>query len=104
MEVISEGRSEVLSKDQIRELADGSIYGAAEAKEEKLIDSVGYIDAAIDQVMALAGIKKAQVVEYRKPFSVVDILGSESSSKLRFDRRTLYELGTPQLMYLWLLQ
>ncbi len=104
LDVIFEGRSDVLSKEQIRELADGSIYGAEEAKEKKLIDSVGYMEEAVDQVMALAGLKKAQVVEYRKPFSMVDFLASESRSRLRFDRRTLYELGTPQLMYLWLLQ
>ena len=104
LDVISQGRSEVLSKEQIRELADGSIYGAEEAKEQKLIDAVGYIDEAVNQVMALAGLKKAHVVEYRKPFSMVDFLNSESGGRLKFDRRTLYELGTPQLMYLWLLQ
>ena len=104
LEVIYEGRGDVLSKEQIRRLADGSIYFAEEAKQEKLIDAVGYLDEALSQVKTLAGIKKAQVVEYRKPFSMVDILSSGTLASFKFDRKMLYELGAPQLMYLWLLQ
>ena len=56
---------------------------------------------AIEQVKSLAGIEEAQVVEYRRPFSLTSFLRSQSKSFPKLDRTTLYELSTPQLLYLW---
>jgi protease-4 len=100
VQVVDEGREE-LTLDDVKRLADGSIYGAKEALSEKLIDKIGYIDEAIEQVKLLAGIEKAQVVEYRKPFSFADFLSSRSGNILKINRSTLYELSTPQVLYLW---
>jgi protease-4 len=100
VQVVDEGREE-LTLDDVKRLADGSIYGAKEALSEKLIDKIGYIDEAIEQVKSLAGIEKAQVVEYRKPFSFADFLSSRSGNILKINRSTLYELSTPQVLYLW---
>ncbi len=74
VQIIAEGRKGILDLDEIRRLADGGIYGAQEALDEKLIDDIGYLDEAIDTVKSLAGISTAQVVEYRKPFTVADFL------------------------------
>jgi protease-4 len=104
LEVIAEGRQSVLTLSEVRGLADGSIYGAQEARDENLIDEIGYLDEAIEQAKSLAGIEKAQVVEYRKPFSFADFLRSQSMNILRIDKTTLYELSTPQLLYLWTYQ
>jgi protease-4 len=101
VEVVAEGRKASLSSDQVRQLADGGIYGAREALEEKLIDEIGYLDEAIDMVKSMAGIDKAQVVEYRKPLSLTDFLSYRQQNLLKLDRATLYELGTPQILYLW---
>lgn len=101
VEVVAEGRTPLLTLADVKRLADGSIYGAEEARKEKLIDEVGYLDEAIEEVMALAGIDKAQVVEYRKPFSLAGLLSSRSRNILRINKTALYELGTPQLLYLW---
>jgi len=101
VQVVAEGRGEALTLDDVKRLADGSIYGAKEALSEKLIDKIGYIDEAIEQVKLLAGIEKAQVVEYRKPFSFADFLSSRSGNILKINRSTLYELSTPQVLYLW---
>jgi protease-4 len=98
--IVADGR-EMLTTEDVNRLADGSIYWADKALEEKLIDQIGYLDDAIDEVKSLAGIKKAQVVEYQKPFSFADILGAQAKTKLSFDRKTLYELTTPQVLYLW---
>ena len=100
VQVVADGRGELTLAD-VRRLADGSIYGAAEALEEKLIDKVGYLDEAIEQVKLLAGIEEAQVVEYRRPFSLARLLSSQGKNFLKLDRTVLYELGTPQLLYLW---
>ncbi len=101
VEIVVNGRSTALSESQIRKLADGSIFGAQEALEEKLIDEIGYLDEAIDMVKSLAGIRDAQVVEYRKTFSLIDFLGYHNQNVLKFSRETLYEFSTPQIMYLW---
>ncbi len=101
LEVVAEGRKGSLTAGQIRPLADGGIFGAKEAVEEKLIDDVGYLDDAIALAKSMAGIQDARVVQYRKPFSLMNFLGYRQGKILNLDRRTLYELGTPEVMYLW---
>ena len=85
----------------VNSLADGGIYDAKEALKQQLIDHLGYLDKAIEVVKLLAGIDKAQVVEYRKPFSLAGFLTLQNKNILNFDRAMLYELSTPQLLYLW---
>jgi protease-4 len=101
VEIVVEGRKTSLDPNEVRQLADGGIFGAKEAVDEKLIDDIGYLDEAIELVKSLAGIQNARVVEYRKPFSFADVLSIKKSSLLKIDRAMLYELGTPQIMYLW---
>ena len=100
VKLVADGRGS-LTLDDVRRLSDGSIYGAQEALDEKLIDEIGYLDEAIEQIKTLAKIEEAQVVEYRKPFSLAGFLRLQSRSILKIDRTTLYELSTPQLLYLW---
>jgi len=100
VQIVAEGRGE-LSLADVKHLADGSIYGAQEALDEKLIDKIGYLDEAIEEVKSLAGIEKAQVLEYKKPFSFADFLSLRSENILKIDKKTLYELSTPQALYLW---
>jgi protease-4 len=100
VQIVAEGRPSLTLAD-VKRLGDGSIYGAQEALDEKLIDEIGYIDEAIKLVLSLAKIEKAQVVEYRKPFSLSGLLSSRSRNILNIDRTTLYELSTPQVLYLW---
>jgi len=100
VQVVADGRPS-LTVAEVKKLADGGIYGATEALDEKLIDKTGYLDAAIEEVMSLAEIEEAQVVEYRKPFSLAGLLRSQSGNILKIDRTMLYELSTPQFLYLW---
>jgi protease-4 len=100
IDVVVDGRKELTEKD-VRRLADGSIYWADEAVKEKLIDEIGYLSDAINKMEMMAGIEKAQVIAYRKPFSFSDILAAEAKSPLQIDRRMLYELAVPQVLYLW---
>jgi protease-4 len=101
VEVVDEGRS-TLDVNEVKAVADGGIYSAKEAKKQELIDEIGYLDDAIVLVKSLAGIEKAQVVEYRRPFSLAGFLTLQNKKNiLQFDRAMLYELSTPQLLYLW---
>lgn len=100
IEVVAEGR-ESLTIDDVRRLADGSIYGADRALEEKMIDKIGYLDSAVERVLSLAGIEEAQVIEYRRPFSFRGLFGLSGQSLLSIDKAWLYELSMPQVLYLW---
>ncbi len=100
VQIIADSRPSLTLTD-VKRLADGSIYGAQEALDERLIDEIGYLDEAIELVKSLAGIEEAQVVEYRKPFSLAGLLRSQSKGILKIDKTTLYELSTPQVLYLW---
>ncbi len=101
VKIVQEGRSRELTPGQVRQLADGSIYGAPRALQEKLIDKVGYLDDAIAEVKTLAGLQDAQVVEYRRPFSFMDMLTAKSPNALKLNRETLYELSAPEVLYMW---
>jgi len=99
--VVQQGRQNVLAPGEVEKLADGSIFVAEQALQVKLIDKVGYLDDAIAAVKALAGIEAAQVIEYRRPFSLLGVLNAKSGPLPKLDRKTLFEFGTPQALYLW---
>lgn len=98
--VVADGRKD-LTEEDVNRLADGSIYWADEALEQKLIDDVGYLDDAIEKVKSMAGIKKAQVIEYQRPFTLSDILAAKAKAPMSIDKKLLYELAVPQVLYLW---
>lgn len=100
VQIIADQRP-ALELDDVKHLADGSIYTADEALELRLIDHIGYLDEAIERAKELADIEEAKVVEYKKPFSLASFLGAGGQGVFKIDRTTLYELTTPQLMYLW---
>jgi len=65
-EVVATGRSE-LDAERVAELADGRVYSAPQALENGLIDEIGDIEGAIDQLRKRAGIAgPAQVVSYHR--------------------------------------
>jgi protease-4 len=102
VEVVEEGRAGSLTSEQVKSIAtEAEIYGAQEALDEKLIDQIGYLDEAIALIKSMAQIDDAQVVQYRKPFSMMDLLTYGKASLPKFDRNTFHELGTPEVMYLW---
>jgi protease-4 len=98
--LVSEGRKHVLTPEQVRLLADGSIYSADEALHNGLIDEVGYFETAVDAAKKLADISEARVVEYQRPLSWLSSLGAKSQIPI-IDSKMLEKLVVPQLMYLW---
>jgi protease-4 len=101
VDVVKQGRQDALSSEEVEKLADGSIFVAEQALEAKLIDKIGYLDDAIAVVKTMAGLEAAQVVEYRRPLSVLGLLSAKSPPIPKLDRKTLFEFGTPQVLYLW---
>jgi len=98
--LVNDGRS-MLTESEVKELADGSIFGAAEALDKHLIDQIGYLDEAIALAESLAGIENAQVIEYERPFSLATVFSGRVRSELKFDTDTLRQMAVPQLFYLW---
>lgn len=84
-DVVWEGRqSHFSTHDELKAIADGGIYTADEAKNNKLIDDVGYLDDAIERVEALASIASGKshvtVLSPRQPFNLATILGRQGTS------------------------
>ncbi len=99
--LVDQGRDD-LSEQEVRRLADGSIYGAEEALANKLVDQVGYFEDAVRLTEQLAGISDARVIEYTRLFTISSLLGAEAKlAPWQVDRNTIHELAAPQLMYLW---
>jgi protease-4 len=103
--VIKEGRHN-LSAEEIRRLADGRIYSGEQAKAFGLVDSIGYLEDAINLAKRQAGLSEARVVVYRKPGEFKQniysrLLGGGPSTLPMFDLTALARAGTPQFMYLW---
>ncbi len=86
---------------QLRKIADGRIYSAAEAKELRLIDEIGFIDDAIDETIKLAGLSKdgVQVVRYSETIGLLDSLTSVKSDVAPLGK-ALQTLSVPQGYYM----
>ncbi len=100
IQVVNDGRPD-LNLDEIRELADGSIYHVTEALGKKLIDKIGYFEDAVNKVLEMADLEKALVVEYQKPFSFSDIMSGAQDAVINLNESKLYDLHTPKALYLW---
>ncbi|MGD9345684.1 MAG: signal peptide peptidase SppA [Candidatus Aminicenantes bacterium] len=64
LDVVLHGRGNALSLDELKTLADGRIYTARQAHKLKLVDEIGYFDAALEKVKILARIRDAKVITY----------------------------------------
>ena len=101
LEVVTEGRKDTLTPEEVRDLADGSVFSAKEAHAKGLGDQIVYLDDAIGLVQSLAGVSGAQVVEYQQVLSLSSILGARTQAHRKIDRNTLHELSALQVLYLW---
>ncbi|HVN96024.1 MAG TPA: signal peptide peptidase SppA [Syntrophorhabdaceae bacterium] len=74
---VSEGRR--LPVEKVRELADGRIYTGLQAREVKLIDSIGTFYDVVDDMKKTLGIKgKPTLIHGKRPFSILKWLISSA--------------------------
>jgi protease-4 len=91
--VVAEGRR--LSLKETLKVADGRIFTAAQAKDLKLVDQLGYLDDALGLAKSRAGLpKEAKVVRYHRPGSYKPTIYSGLPD---LD----LEMAGPQFLYLW---
>jgi protease-4 len=89
--VVAQGRK--MSLKEVRQVADGRIFTAPQARDLKLIDKIGYLDDALKEAQALAGISGARIVRYDRPGSYRPNIYSMLPE---------LESAGPQFLYLWL--
>ncbi len=106
--VVDESRPGVDLKDR-KDLTDGRVFDAQQAREFGLVDQIGYLEDAIELAKKVAGIKEARVIVYKRPgdyknniYSLgggapqsTGLIGSELAG---FGKRAL----NPDFMYLWM--
>ncbi|PYT04728.1 MAG: signal peptide peptidase SppA [Acidobacteria bacterium] len=100
---VADGRKE-LTRERIKELADGRVYTGEEALREKLIDGLGNYDAVLKATAELVNIKgEPQVVTPPKPRrgSILDLLTSTDVGELIANNRLQPPGSTLQFEYLW---
>lgn len=108
LDAVYQNRQSVLSKEKLRELADGRVYTGSQALDLKLIDEIGYFNAAQHKIYEMAGIKEAQVVTYTYyPQRTTNIYSAESSQKSILEQNMysqLFQSLPSGFYYLWLPQ
>ena len=105
LDKVRSGRPELkmMSDEELRKIADGRIYTGKQALHHKLIDSIGYFDAAQDAVCELANLDRENTsfVEYQNKNNMLfDLLNSKSNVE-----STLHSMieskFTAKFYYLW---
>ena len=107
MNTVAEGRRG-LDREQIKKVADGRVFTADQALEEKLIDEIGYLDDVIALVKKQADIADAQVIMYHRPYSYKNNIYSRMMTAdlttinlLNIDLQWLMDDTGLRFMYLW---
>lgn len=104
IKVVSQGRS--MKEDEVKKLADGRVYDGAQAKNNGLVDKIGNLDNAIEDMKKDYKLDNPEVFEYegsdyslKKFFSKAqNILDKNSSSDLAI-LKELMEKDSPLPMY-----
>lgn len=97
LDVILKHRTDkVGGEKKLRELADGRVYLAPEAKKLGLIDEIGYMDDALAGAAELAKLKgRYRVVTYARPSPLLPMLSGETKAH-GLDFSALAEIGLPR--------
>ncbi|HTU25756.1 MAG TPA: signal peptide peptidase SppA [Pirellulales bacterium] len=113
-QIVLDSRPELKNDPASQEVVfTGRIFTAGEAKQQHLVDELGFVEDAIDRAVEMAGLtsKTARVIKYHKPVSLLDqlLVGSQDRSS-QFDLTrgslsgaglaTLFDLSAPRAYYL----
>jgi len=92
-----------MDREDVLRLATGRIYLGPEARENGLVDEIGFFGRAVEIAKAKAGLASARVVEYAQPFGLANLLGLSTKTEKLLDLGpdTLADLASPRIMVLW---
>ena len=107
-DIVKSGRSK-FDKDSaaLDKLATGQVFTAEQAKKDGLIDSLGFIEDAVDQAIELAKLDKdeVRVVRYKPEPTLANLfMGGQSQGRAELDLRAILDITSPRAYYLctWL--
>lgn len=105
VDVIADGRN--MSESEVRKIADGRIYDGRQAKENHLIDELGYFEDAVEAMKKDYDLGDISVVEYTANFGFGSLF-SMSAKKIFSDDiematmvHLLSQPNSPRMMYLY---
>ena len=97
--VIDDNRDE-LDRDTVIKLATGQIYTADDAKENKLIDEIGFQEDALESLRERIDLKNPRIVTYETPTALMDLLMGNGKSQSTTDPwKAFIESTVPRAMY-----
>jgi len=109
-DVIKEGRPMFAADPTaLDQLATGEVFTAEQAVKHKLIDKIGFVEAAIDRALELASLdkEKTKVVKYKRPVTLLDNFGYAEARRHAsplgasgLDLATLLDFSAPRAWYL----
>lgn len=102
--VVDDGRPK-LDRDQVRPLANGSVYSAGQALANGLVDELGDRTTALDWFEKTLGSGKVGLVEYKRRPTLADmLLGTRASARASatdLAAQLLQGSTGPRLLYYW---
>lgn len=102
-EIIRDNRTQFSEDPEaLDDLATGQVYTAQQAKDSGLIDEIGFIEAAIDRAIELAGVDRnnVQVIRYKRIPSLTSLLLGAQAQPRGFDLQQLFDLSAPKAYYM----
>lgn len=107
-DIIKQGRPRYAENPkELDDLATGQVYSANQALELGLVDKIGFLDDAVEQVCKMAKIspKSARVVKYSKEASFKDMLlsiqQSDKPNVVEDVKKIINKAASPKAYYLW---
>lgn len=106
LDVVLAGRPN-LTAESLKPLADGRVYTADQALQAGLIDQIGYPDDAIQKAKEIAGVNKARIIIYQRPFDykaniyATDFQASSTPALVNIEIPQWLQTQGPQFLYLW---
>ncbi|MEA2068056.1 MAG: signal peptide peptidase SppA [Verrucomicrobiota bacterium] len=80
-----------------RELLDGRVFSASQAIEANMIDGVGYLQDAIDKLVAMLGVEDIYIVRYYEQRGFFDTLMASKTPVVP----GFSAVQSPKFLYLW---
>jgi protease-4 len=110
IDVVYAGRHKVLTRKEVRTLADGRVLVSDEALKAGLIDGVEYLDEAISEMKKDLNVEEARVVTYARPRTYKSNIYSEypelplvgpQVNLISINAEGISPFSGVQFMYLW---
>ncbi len=99
---VVENRPAFKTAAQLKPIADGRVYTAAQAKANGLIDDIKYLQDVLDEAAINAGLRKPKVVRYLRGPDPDTSIYTHPPGTIKVDFGTILPPTRPGFYYLWL--